>query len=121
MLNKVTLIGNLGADPVVREAGEDRRVANLGLATRRRWRDREGNRHEDTQWHKLVLWGRQAELAERLLKKGQLVYVEGRINTARWTDPKDEEKTYYRTEVVGESFLILSPKGSPAGEAQEPE
>lgn len=117
MLNKVTLIGNLGADPVVREAGEDRRVANVSLATRRRWKDREGNRQENTQWHQLVFWGRQAELVERLLKKGQLVYVEGRLNTVSWTDPKDDEKTYHRTEVVGESFLILSPKGSRTGEA----
>lgn len=119
MLNKVSLIGNLGGDPVVRQVGEDRKVANLSLATRRRWKDREGNLHEDTQWHQLVLWDRQAELAERLLTKGQLVYVEGRLNTVQWTDPKNEEKTYHRTEVVGQNFLILSPKGSTAGEGQE--
>ena len=114
MLNKVTLIGNLGADPAVRAATEDRQLANVRLATRRRWKDRDGNRQEDTQWHQLVFWGRQAELAERLLKKGQLVLVEGRLNTTSWPAREDESRTHYRTEVVGESFLILSPKGSPA-------
>ena len=113
MLNKVTLIGNLGADPAVRDASADRKVANVRLATRRRWNDRDGNRQEDTQWHQLVFWGRQAELAERLLKKGQLVLVEGRLNTASWQDREDESRTHYRTEVVGESFLILSPKDAP--------
>ncbi len=113
MLNKVTLIGNLGTDPTVRDATADRRVANVRLATRRRWNDRDGNRQEDTQWHQLVFWGRQAELAERLLKKGQLVLVEGRLNTTSWPDREDESRTHYRTEVVGENFLILSPKDTP--------
>ena len=114
MLNNVTLIGHLGADPATRDATEDPKLANVRLATRRRWRDRDGNRQEDTQWHQLVFWGRQAELAERLLKKGQLVLVEGRLNTTSWTDREDESRTHYRTEVVGESFLILSPKEVPA-------
>jgi single-strand DNA-binding protein len=118
MLNRVTLIGNLGADPQVREAGEDRKVANARLASRRRWKDRDGGRQEDTQWHQLVFWGRQAELAEQLLKKGQLVYVEGRLNTTTWTDKEDEERTHYRTEVVTESFLILSPKDALATESE---
>ena len=113
MLNRVTLIGNLGVDPEIRDATEDRKVANARLATRRRWKDRDGNRQEDTQWHQLVFWGRQAELAERLLKKGQLVLVEGRLNTTSWPDREDESRTHYRTEVVGESFLILSPKDAP--------
>ena len=114
MLNKVTLIGNLGADPAVRDATESQRVANVRLATRRRWNDRDGNRQEDTQWHQLVFWGRQAELAEQLLKRGQLVLVEGRLNTTSWPDRDDETRTHYRTEVVGESFLILSPKEASA-------
>ncbi len=118
MLNKVMLIGNLGADPVLREAREDSRVANVRLASRRRWKDRDGSRQEDTQWHQLVFWGRQAELAERLLKKGQLVYVEGRLNTTTWADREDQDRTHYRTEVVAESFLILSPKEAPAPEAE---
>ncbi len=114
MLNKITLIGNLGANPALRDATEHRKVANVRLATRRRWKDRDGNRQEDTQWHQLVFWGRQAELAKRLLKKGQLVLVEGRLNTTSWPDREDESRTHYRTEVVGESFLILSPKDAPA-------
>ena len=117
MLNKVTLIGNLGGDPAVRDAGEDRKVANVNLATRRRWKDRNGERQEDTQWHQLVFWGRQAELAGELLRKGQLVYVEGRLNTTSWTGREDESRTNYRTEIVADNFLILSPKGAPVAAA----
>ena len=108
MLNKVELIGNVGADAATRNVGEGRKAANLNLATHRRWKDKNGNRQEDTQWHPVVFWGKQAELAERLLKKGQLVYVEGRLNHTSWTD--GEDRTHYRTEVTGESFLVLSPK-----------
>ena len=97
MLNKVELIGNAGADAATREVGEGRKAANLNLATHRRWKDKDGNRQEDTQWHPVVFWGRQAELAERLLKKGQLVYIEGRLNHTSWTD--DEDHTHYKTEV----------------------
>ena len=115
MLNKVELIGNAGADAALREVGEGRKAANVNLATHRRWKDKDGNRQEDTQWHSVVFWGKQAELAERLLKKGQLVYVEGRLNHTSWTD--DEDRTHHRTEVVGQSFLILSPKAEPAEDA----
>lgn len=115
MLNRVELIGNAGADAALREVGEGRKAANLNLATHRRWKDKDGNRQEDTQWHPVVFWGKQAELAERLLKKGQLVYVEGRLNHTSWTD--DEDRTHHRTEVVGQSFLILSPKAEPTEDA----
>ena len=111
MLNRVELIGNVAADAALREVGEGRKAANLNLATHRRWKDKDGNRQEDTQWHPVIFWGRQAELAERLLKKGQLVHVEGRLNHTSWTD--DEDRTHHRTEVVGQSFLILSPKAEP--------
>lgn len=118
MLNKVELIGNAGADATVRDVGEGRKAANLNLATHRRWKDKDGNRQEDTQWHAVVLWGQQAELAERLIKKGQLVYVEGRLNHTSWTD--DEDRTHHRTEVVGQSFLILSPKAEPTEDVAPP-
>ena len=115
MLNRVELIGNAGADAAVREIGDSRKAANINLATHRRWKDKDGSRQEDTQWHPVVFWGKQAELAERLLKKGQLVYVEGRLNHTSWTD--DEDRTHHRTEVVGQTFLILSPKPEPAEDA----
>ena len=114
MLNKVELIGNVGANADLRDVGEGRKAANINLATHRRWKDKDGNRQEDTQWHPVVFWGKQAELAERLLKKGQLVYIEGRLNHTSWTD--DEDRTHYRTEVVAQTFLILSPKDSAAAD-----
>ena len=115
MLNKVELIGNLGANPAIRQPTETRKAATVNLATHRRWKDKDGNPQEETQWHPLVFWGSQADLAERLLKKGQLVYVEGPLNHMTWTD--EEDRTHHRTEVVGESFLILTPKDR-SGEAE---
>lgn len=117
MLNKVQLIGNIGRNPTTRSSGGTR-AATATLATRRRWKKREGERQEDTQWHRLVFWGWQADLAEELLKKGQLVYVEGRLNTTSWPDPEDDGHTNFRTEVVAESFLILSPKNHPSHDAK---
>ena len=111
MLNRVELIGNVGGEVTANEVGDGHKAAKLSLATHRRWSGKDGMRQEDTQWHPVVFWRKQAELAERLLKKGQLVHVEGRLNHTSWTD--DEDQRHYRTEVVGESFLILSPKSQP--------
>ncbi len=114
-INKVILIGNLGADPELRYTKGGTPVADLRLATSRKFKSRDGGMQEDTQWHPVVFWGKQAELAERLLKKGQLVYVEGRLNNTSWTD--EEDRTHHRTEVVGQTFLILSPKAESAQDA----
>ncbi len=109
MLNKVLLIGNVGAAPQIRRPN-GRTCATLQLATHRSWSDRDGQRNEDTQWHPLVFWGPQAELAGKILNKGQLVTVEGRLKHSSWSDPEEPSKTHYRTEVVVEWFRILSPK-----------
>lgn len=92
MINKVTLIGHLGKDPEARYLDKDRVVANLTLATNERYNDRNGNRVETTEWHNLEMWDGLAKVAEKYLKKGSLVYVEGKLKTEEWE--KDGIKRY---------------------------
>jgi len=106
MVNKVILIGNLGRDPEVRSTPSGQTVASFSLATSRRWRDRDGNRQEQTEWHNIVCWGRSAEIAGQYLTKGKQVYVEGRLQTRSWEDKQSGEKKY-RTEVICENFQML--------------
>jgi len=107
MVNKVILIGNLGRDPEVRTTTSGQNVASFTLATSRKWRDRDGNRQEQTEWHNIVVWGKQAETASQYLTKGRQVYVEGRLQTRSWEDKTSGEKRY-RTEVVCENFQMLA-------------
>ncbi len=109
MFNKVYLIGNLGRDPEVRSTASGMPVANFSLATHRRWSDREGNRQEQTEWHNIVCFGRQAEVAGQYLTRGRQVFVEGRIQTRSWDDRQTGEKRY-RTEIVSENFQMLGPR-----------
>jgi single-strand DNA-binding protein len=99
-LNKVILIGNLGKDPEVRRMGSGEPVVNLSVATSETWRDKQtGEKREKTEWHRVVIFNDQiAKLAEQYLKKGMKVYVEGQLQTRKWTDPQGQEK--YTTEVV---------------------
>lgn len=106
MLNKVMLIGNLGRDPEVRQTQSGTPVANFSLATTRVWRDRDGAKQEETEWHQIVVWGRQAEIAGQYLTKGRQVFIEGRIQTRSWDDRNTGEKKY-RTEVIAENFQML--------------
>jgi single-strand DNA-binding protein len=116
MVNKVILIGNLGADPEVRHTNSGQPVANLRLATSRRVKDRDGNWSDQTEWHNVVCFGRTAELAGQYLRKGSKVFFEGRLQTRSWEDR--EGKKQYRTEVVCENMRFLDGKGSgPAGDA----
>lgn len=110
MVNKVILVGNLGTDPEVRSTPSGQQVANFRLATSRRWRDREGQRREETEWHTVVCWGRQAEVAGQYLTKGKQIYVEGRLQTRSWDDRQTGEKKY-RTEVICENFQMLGARG----------
>lgn len=114
MVNKVILIGNLGRDPEVRSTPSGQSVATLNLATSRRWRDKDGNNQEQTEWHTVVIWGRQAEIAGQYLTRGRQVYVEGRLTTRSWEDKTSGEKRY-KTEVVCDDFKMLGPKGSGGG------
>ncbi|MDX1503186.1 MAG: single-stranded DNA-binding protein [Thermoanaerobaculia bacterium] len=118
MVNKVFLIGNLGRDPEVRTTPSGQPVANFSLATNRRWRDRDGNRQEQTEWHNIVCWGRQAEVAGQYLSRGRQIFVEGRLQTRSWEDKQSGEKRY-RTEVICENFQMLGQRGDggPSGPA----
>lgn len=110
MVNKVILIGNLGRDPEVRSTPSGQPVATFTLATSRRWRDKNGQKQEQTEWHTVVCWGKQAEIAGQYLTKGKQVYVEGRLQTRSWDDRQTGEKKY-KTEVVCDNFQMLSARG----------
>jgi single-strand DNA-binding protein len=115
-LNKVTLIGNLGADPEVRSTSNGARVATLSLATSRRWKNQSGENQEKTEWHRVVLWNTKftnlADIAERYCKKGDKVYVEGSIEYRSWQDR--EGQTRYTTEINGRELIRLSGRGEGA-------
>lgn len=107
-LNKVILVGNLGKDPEVRHLEGGTAVANFSLATTETYKDKAGQRIEQTEWHNIVVWRGMAEIAEKYLKKGMTLYVEGKLRTRSWDD-KDGHKRYI-TEIVGDTFTILSKK-----------
>ena len=112
-VNKVILIGNLGKDPEIKYLEGNIAKANFSLATSEWHKDKQGNKVEQTEWHHIVLWRSMAESAEKMLKKGMQVYIEGKLQTRQWID-KDNVKRNI-TEVVGESFKILQKReGSPA-------
>ncbi|WP_119353148.1 single-stranded DNA-binding protein [Azohydromonas sediminis] len=105
-VNKVILIGNLGKDPEVRYTPSGAAVCNLRLATTRNWKNREtGERQEETEWHSVVLYDRQAEIAGEYLRKGRPVYIEGRLKTRKWQDKDGNDR--YTTEIVAETMQLL--------------
>ena len=114
MVNKVILVGNLGRDPEVRSTPSGQPVASFTLATNRKWKDKNGQRQEQTEWHQIVCWGRQAEVAGQYLTKGKQIYVEGRLQTRSWDDKQTGEKRY-RTEVICDNFQMLGSKGDGGG------
>ena len=110
MLNKAQLIGNLGRDPELRQTGDGgTAIANLAIATNERWRDKAGNPQERTEWHRVVLFGRMAGVAGEYLRKGALVYVEGRLQTRTWQDDGGQDR--HTTEIVAERMKMLGGKG----------
>ena len=112
-LNKVLLIGHLGADPESRFTTSGNAVANLNLATNESWRSSEGDTKEKTEWHRIVLFGKMAETAAEYMKKGQLVFIEGRLQTRSWED-KDKVKRY-TTEILCDNFTMLGRKSEDGG------
>lgn len=109
-LNRVTLIGHLGADPETRSFSGGTLICNLRLATSERWKDRTtGEPKEATEWHRVVLYRRLAEIADQYLRKGAQIYVEGRLRTRKWTDKTGVERV--TTEIEGDDFKMLG-KGS---------
>jgi single-strand DNA-binding protein len=109
-VNKVILVGNLGADPVVRYTPTGTAVANISLATSDYWKDKEGNTQEQTEWHKVVFFNRLGEIAGEYLKKGSKVYVEGKLKTRKWQDKEGQDR--YTTEIVGDNMQMLDSKGA---------
>jgi single-strand DNA-binding protein len=114
-VNKVILVGRLGRDPEVRFTSAGQPVANFSLATDEVYRDRAGERQKRTEWHKIVVWGKQAEIAQKYLRKGSLIYLEGRIQTREYTDRDQNKRTSF--EIVCNNFRMLGGRGegAPAG------
>jgi len=104
-VNKVILLGNLGRDPETRYTTGGDAVTNLNIATSEQWKDKSGEKQERTEWHRVVLFGRQAEIAGEYLKKGRSVYIEGRLQTKKYTDKDGVEK--YSTEIVGDRMQLI--------------
>jgi single-strand DNA-binding protein len=113
-VNKVILVGNLGANPELRYTQGQQAVANLRIATTEKWTDKSGQKQEATEWHRVVVWGRQAEICGQYLTKGRQVYVEGRIRTRQWQDQQGQKR--YTTEIVAQNVQML---GGRAGERTE--
>jgi|TARA_B100000470_G_scaffold201394_1_gene173619 single-strand DNA-binding protein len=114
-VNKVVLVGHLGGDPETRYTPSGAAVANFNMATNESWRDANGELQDKTEWHRCVMFGKSAELAGELLKKGQLVYLEGKLQTRNWED-KDGVKRY-TTEVVCDMFTMLGRRMDNTGQA----
>jgi single-strand DNA-binding protein len=108
-VNKVILIGNLGADPETRYLPSGDAVANIRIATSEKWKDKSGEQQEHTEWHRVAFFGRLAEIAGEYLKKGSPVYVEGRIRTRKWQDKEGQDR--YSTEIVATDMKLLGSRG----------
>ena len=104
-VNKVILLGNLGRDPETRYTTDGGAVTNLNIATSEQWKDKSGEKQERTEWHRVVLFGRTAEIAGEYLKKGRSVYIEGRLQTRKYTDKDGVEK--YSTEIVADRMQLI--------------
>ena len=104
-VNKVILVGNLGADPEMRYLPSGEAVANLRIATTDTWKDKDGNKQETTEWHRISFFGRQAEVCGQYLKKGSQIYVEGSIRTRKWQDKEGQDR--YSTEIRGDRMQML--------------
>ena len=105
-VNKVMIIGRLGADPEVKEISTGNTVTTLSVATSESWNDKQGQKQERTEWHRVVVWGKLAELCGKYLSKGRQLYVEGRLQTRSWEDQNGQKK--YTTEVVANNVQFLS-------------
>ncbi|MCH8955371.1 single-stranded DNA-binding protein [candidate division KSB1 bacterium] len=116
-VNKVILIGNLGSDPELKYTPSGAAVTNFNVATNEVWNDKDGNKQERTEWHRVVLWRKLAEIAGEYLKKGSKIYLEGRLQTRSWED-KDGVKRY-TTEVVADNMTMLDAKSEGGGSGSD--
>lgn len=110
MKNSVTLIGNVGSDPIMRQTESQKKVCNISLATSEKWKDEQNVVHEKTQWHHLVIWGKQAEVAQEYIKKGHKLAIDGRIEYREFTDKEGQKR--YSTDIVVSDFYLITPKAS---------
>ncbi len=110
MLNKVMLIGNLGKDPEIRATQSGTSVVTFNVATTERWKDKDGQKQEHTEWHRIVAWQKLAEICGNYLHKGSKVYIEGRLQTRKWQDQNGNDK--FTTEIVASDMKMLDSKGS---------
>jgi single-strand DNA-binding protein len=108
-VNKVILVGNLGADPELKYTPSNRPVCNLNIATNDVWKDKAGQKQERTEWHRVNVWGDQAEHCSKYLAKGRTVYIEGRLQTRKWQDKEGKDR--YTTEVVADRVVFLGGQG----------
>ncbi|MDZ7777182.1 MAG: single-stranded DNA-binding protein [Bacteroidales bacterium] len=115
-VNKVILVGNLGIDPEIKNFDSGTVLARLSIATTETYRDRDGNRQDRTEWHKVVLWQRLAEVAEKYLKKGDQIYIEGSLRTRSY---EKDGVTKYVTEVIGNNMTMLGSRGGGSGQQQQ--
>ena len=115
MVNKATLIGNLGADPETRYTSGGTQVTTFSVATTERWRGQDGHPREETEWHRVVAWGKLAEICGQYLEKGSKVYVEGKLQTRKWQDQSGVDR--YTTEVVAREMKMLGSRHG--GQAQQ--
>lgn len=116
MINKVIIIGNLGGDPEIRHTQNGNQVANFSVATTERWRRQDGQMQEQTEWHRVVAWDKLAEICGQYLAKGSKVYIEGKLQTRKWEDSRDNT-TRYMTEIVAREMKMLD--GKAAGDARQ--
>lgn len=117
-VNKVILIGNLGRDPETRYMPDGGAITNISIATTDTWKDKQGEKQEKTEWHRVAFFGRLAEIAGEYLKKGSQVYVEGRLQTRKWQDKDGNDK--YTTEIVADRMQMLGSRQGMGGGASEP-
>jgi single-strand DNA-binding protein len=112
-VNKVILVGNLGRDPEMRHTQNGRAVVNFTLATNERWKDRDGQQQERTEWHRIVAWDRLAEICTEYLSKGRQIYLEGRLQTREWEDREGNKR--YTTEITAINMQMLGRRGEGGG------
>jgi single-strand DNA-binding protein len=114
-LNKVMIIGHLGRDPEMRYTPSGRPVTTFSIATSRSWHSSDGERHEETEWFNVVAWGNLAEICNQYLRKGQQVYIEGRLQTRRWED--NEGNKHFTTELVAKEMIMLGDRREDTSES----
>jgi single-strand DNA-binding protein len=112
-VNKVILVGRLGRDPETRYTSGGQAVCNFSMATDESFKSKSGERQKRTEWHKIVVWGKQAEIAQQYLKKGSQLYLEGRIQSREWTDKENQKRTSF--EIVATDFRFLGSKSDSTG------